>query len=157
MHAGYDRAHPTDAILDQLHNKTACRVLKAMLDKRGHADAYGPDDALSKSRMLAIAKEHLGMADLRAIDAQIAAAQKKADSMTAWRIEGTLREFARFDPVNLWFDYPVHKPDTGLLEDLQPDSDYKSLGTGAHPSAGAIRTKSARTKRPSWTLPLKPA
>lgn len=48
-----------------------------MLDKRGHADAYGPDDALSKSRMLAIAKEHLGMADLRAIDAQIAAAQKK--------------------------------------------------------------------------------
>ena len=27
--------------------------------------------------------------------------------MTAWRIEGTLREFARFDPVNLWFDYPV--------------------------------------------------
>ena len=69
---------PTDAILEQLHNKAACRVLKAMLDKRGHADAYGPDDALSKSRMLAIAKEHLGMADLRAIDARIAAAQKKS-------------------------------------------------------------------------------
>lgn len=48
---------------------------------------------------------------------------------TAWRIEGTLREFARFDPVNLWFDYPVHKLDTGLLEDLQPDSDFKTLGS----------------------------
>ena len=120
---------PTDAIREQLHNKAACRVIKAMLDRRGHGDAYGPDDVLSRSRMLTIAKEHLGMADLRAIDAEVAAAQKQADGMTAWRIEGTLREFARFDPVNLWFDYPVHKPDTGLLEDLQPDSDFKTLGS----------------------------
>lgn len=120
---------PTDPIREQLRNKAACRVMKAMLDKRGHADAYGPDDALSKSRMLAVAKECLGLADLRAIDAEVAAAQKQADGMTAWRIEGTLREFARFDPVNLWFDYPVHKPDSGLLEDLQPDSDFKTLGS----------------------------
>lgn len=120
---------PTDPIREQLRNKAACRVMKAMLDKRGHGDAYGPDDVLSRSRMLAIAKEHLGMADLRAIDAEVAAAQKQADSMTAWRIEGTLREFARFDPVNLWFDYPVHKPDSGLLEDLQPDSDFRTLGS----------------------------
>lgn len=118
----------TDAIREQLHNKAACRVIKAMLDKRGHADAYGPDDALSKSRMLTIAKEKLGLADLRANDAEVAAAQKKADSMTAWRIEGTLREFASFAPVNLWFDYPVHKLDSGLLEDLQPDSDFRTLG-----------------------------
>ena len=118
----------TDAIREQLHNKAACRVIKAMLDKRGHADAYGPDDALSKSRMLTIAKEKLGLADLRAIDAEVAAAQKKADGMTAWRIEGTLREFASFAPVNLWFDYPVHKLDSGLLEDLQPDSDFRTLG-----------------------------
>ena len=118
----------TDAIREQLHNKAACRVIKAMLDKRGHADAYGPDDALSKSRMLTIAKEKLGLADLRAIDAEVAAARKKADSMTAWRIEGTLREFASFAPVNLWFDYPVHKLDSGLLEDLQPDSDFRTLG-----------------------------
>ena len=54
--------------------------------------------------------------------------RKKADGMTAWRIEGTLREFARFDPVNLWFDYPVHKLDTGLLEDLQPDSEFQNAG-----------------------------
>ena len=120
---------PTDAIREQLHNKAACRVIKAMLDKRGHADAYGPDDALSRHRMLTIAKEKLGLADLRAIDADVTAAEKMADGMTAWRIEGTPREFARFDPVNLWFDYPVHKPDSGLLEDLQPDSDFRTLGS----------------------------
>ena len=120
---------PTDAIREQLHNKAACRVIKAMLDKRGHADSYGLDDTLSRHRMLTIAKEKLGLADLRAIDAEVAAAEKKADGMTAWRIEGTLREFARFDPVNLWFDYPVHKQDSGLLEDLQPDNDFKTLGS----------------------------
>ena len=47
---------PTDAIREQLHNKAACAAAKALLDARGHADAYGPDDALSRSRMLAIAK-----------------------------------------------------------------------------------------------------
>ena len=137
---------PTDAIREQLHNKAACRVIKALLDKRGHADAYGPDDALSRSRMLAIAKENLGLADLRAIDAEVAAATRKTDGMTAWRIEGTLREFARFEPVNLWFDYPVHKPDSGLLEDLQPDSDFKTLGTKGAAKRWGSRDKLEKNK-----------
>ena len=138
---------PTDAIREQLRSKAACRVIKAMLDKRGHGDAYGPDDVLSRSRMLTIAKEHLGMADLRAIDAEVSAAQKQADSMTAWRIEGTLREFARFDPVNLWFDYPVHKPDSGLLEDLQPDSDFKTLGSRGAAKRWGDKTKVTKDKK----------
>lgn len=137
---------PTDAIRQQLHNKAACRVIKAMLDKRGHADAYGPDDVLSRTRMLAIAKENLGLADLRAIDAEVAAAEKKADGMTAWRIEGTLREFARFDPVNLWFDYPVHKPDSGLLEDLQPDGDVKGFAARGAEKRWGSRDKLAKNK-----------
>lgn len=33
---------PTDAIREQLHNKAACAAAKALLDTRGHADAY-PD------------------------------------------------------------------------------------------------------------------
>ena len=138
---------PTDAIREQLHNKAACRVIKAMLDKRGHADAYGPDDALSRHRMLTIAKEKLGLADLRAIDADVTAAEKKADGMTAWRIEGTLREFARFDPVNLWFDYPVHKPDSGLLEDLQPDSDFKTLGSRGASKRWGDKSKVTKDKK----------
>lgn len=137
----------TDAIREQLHNKAACRVIKAMLDKRGHADAYGPDDALSKSRMLTIAKEKLGLADLRVIDAEVAAAQKKADSMTAWRIEGTLREFASFAPVNLWFDYPVHKLDSGLLEDLQPDSDFRTLGAKGASRRWGDKAKQSKDKK----------
>ena len=39
---------------------------------------------------------------------------------SAWRVEGTLREFAKFAPVNMWFSYPVHEVDTtGVLADIQ--------------------------------------
>ena len=66
--------------------------------------------------------------------------------MTAWRIEGTLREFARFDPVNLWFDYPVHKPDSGLLEDLQPDGDVKGFAARGAEKRWGSREKLAKNK-----------
>jgi RecA-family ATPase len=33
------------------------------------------------------------------------------EGATAWRIEGTLREFPKFPPVNLWFKYPIHDLD----------------------------------------------
>ena len=121
----------TEAIRTQLENKAACRACCALLDKRGCRDAYGPDDALSKAQMLEICREHLTGADLRMLDVEIDKAKKKALSQTAWRIEGTLREFARFDPVNLWFDYPVHWLDSGMLEDLQPESDAKAKATHA--------------------------
>lgn len=119
---------PTDAIREQLRNRAACAACTAALDRRGLEDAYTREDALSRARMLEICKENLSLSDRRALDTAIEQASQKATARTAWRIEGTLREFARFDPVNLWFDYPVHKLDDGLLEDLQPESDYKTLG-----------------------------
>ena len=97
--------------------------------------------------MLAIAKERLPLPDLHRLDADTAAAIKRADAMTAWRIEGTLREFARFDPVNLWFDYPVHKLDSGLLEDLQPESDYKQLGSRGAAKRWGDKDTAAKSKR----------
>lgn len=119
---------PPDAIRKQLENRAACAACKAALDRRGLEDTYSQDDALSRTRMLDICKEQLSLADRRQLDADIEAATRRALAQTAWRIEGTLREFARFDPVNLWFDYPIHKLDTGLLEDLQPESDFRALG-----------------------------
>jgi RecA-family ATPase len=47
---------------------------------------------------------------------------KKIKTDTAWRIEGTLREFETFDPVDVWFSYPTHKIDrTGILESTMPE------------------------------------
>ncbi len=118
----------TEAIRAQLEKRAACEACLALLEKRGHADAPGPDDRFSKARLMDICREHLGLADLRALDADIAKRAKDVAGRTAWRIEGTLREFERFAPVNLWFCYPVHRPDNGLLEDLQPETDYRALG-----------------------------
>nr|DAU98635.1 MAG TPA: Regulatory protein repA [Caudoviricetes sp.] len=57
------------------------------------------------------------------IYAEFEAADKAAWATTAWRIEGTLREFAGFRPLNVWFDYPIHRADEkGDLKDLSPDS-----------------------------------
>jgi len=39
-------------------------------------------------------------------------AKGRAERASAWRIEGTLREFPTFDPLDVWFDYPLHAVDT---------------------------------------------
>ncbi len=40
---------------------------------------------------------------------------------TAWRLEGTLREFSGFPPKDLWFDFPLHYLDeTGRLAEISP-------------------------------------
>jgi hypothetical protein len=39
-------------------------------------------------------------------------------------VDGTLREFPKFNPVNFWFDYPVHKIDRdGALQDMKPEGE----------------------------------
>lgn len=136
-----DKIRPTD----YSHNGRYCCTFVCTSNKKGiaakaalFARFFNPDGSR---------KEKLGLADLRAIDAEVAAAQKKADSMTAWRIEGTLREFASFAPVNLWFDYPVHKPDSGLLEDLQPDSDFRTLGAKGASRRWGDKSKQAKDKK----------
>ena len=51
-----------------------------------------------------------------------AEALDKASRQTAWRIEATLREFPPFEPIDCWFDYPVHRLDkTGELKSIQVD------------------------------------
>ena len=56
--------------------------------------------------------------------AEVRTAWNSIEQRTAWRVEGTLREFPKFAPVNLWFDYPVHRiDDTGVLEDIKPEDD----------------------------------
>ncbi len=143
---------PTDAIREQLATRAACSVCVALLDSRGLREAYGPDDACSRARMRAICAEHFGAADLRALDEAINTACAKAAKRTAWRIEGTLREFERFEPVNLWFDYPVHRLETALLEDLSPDSDARALGAAGAKKRWQKQTPAERAKQKQLDL-----
>lgn len=50
---------------------------------------------------------------------------------TAWRIEGTLREFEPFKPLDVWFEYPIHHiDDTGQLAALTPRSEKPAYKKG---------------------------
>lgn len=87
-------------------------------------DDVSQDDMLSYVQMLAYCKKKLSAGQYSTLNALIDAAVKKVKALTAWRIEGTLREFPKFAPVNLWFDYPVHRPDkSGVLKDIRPDAE----------------------------------
>lgn len=41
-------------------------------------------------------------------------------NLSAWRVEGTLREFAPFKPINIFFNFPVHEVDyDGILDNAE--------------------------------------
>ena len=51
----------------------------------------------------------------------------RIENTTAWRVDGTLREFAKFKPRDVWFNYPIHTVDgTGILSDIQFDDNSPS-------------------------------
>lgn len=66
---------------------------------------------------------------------------------TAWRIDGTLREFPKFAPVNLWFDYPVHIADeSGALKDIQPEDERPPWQKGAAKNKKSAKDRKAERK-----------
>ena len=116
---------PTEALMKQEENKAVCGTCKAYLDAHYKwQDDLSQDDLLSSTQMLGYCEAHLDKWQKIALDKQITAAKAEVQARTAWRIEGTLREFPKFDPVNMWFDYPVHRIDqVGSLKDLQLEDD----------------------------------
>lgn len=115
----------TEALIKQEENKAICMACSRYLDAHfSWQDDVSQDDLLSSAQMLAYCKEKLDKWQMKALERHIDDAKARVKTMTAWRIEGTLREFPKFDPVNLWFDYPVHKlDDVGSLKDIQPDTE----------------------------------
>ena len=112
----------SDDLRQFLQDKAVCAACCQLLEEAGKLEEVGLDDRQSAFQMQAAAQKLLG-ADGR-LDAALEAAKARAAAQSAWRIEGTLREFARFAPVDLWFDYPAHRlDDSGVLADIQPEKD----------------------------------
>ena len=120
---------PTEALMKQEENKAICGACKAYLDAHFKwQDDLSQDDLLSSVQMLDYCREHLDKWQMKALERQIEETKKTVKAKTAWRIEGTLREFPKFEPVNLWFDYPVHRIDqVGSLKDLQLETSNKPM------------------------------
>jgi RecA-family ATPase len=140
-------ARDPDALLDMIelpvsealkkaeHDRAACDICRRALAASRMAlepdDILSQDDACSAVRTLAACEWHLAGDEYRALLDALEAERARLDKRTAWRIEGTLREFAPFAPVNTWFDYPVHTPDrAGVLGDVKPEAEMKSWERG---------------------------
>lgn len=131
-------ARDPDAILDlielpvtedrylALENEAVCQVFsEAIKQYNSSYTDIGPDDRFSQKQM----RHHLMSAVhsqdiLQKIEQQRQSAIESVRQATAWRIEGTLREFPKLAPVNAWFNYPIHILDDSL-KDIQLEEDPK--------------------------------
>lgn len=113
----------TDELMKQEENKAVCAACRQYLDAHFKwEDDLSQDDLCSSSRMRNYCENKLDKWQWAALQRNIEAAKNRVKTVTAWRIEGTLREFPKFQPANLWFNYPVHTVDqSGVLGDIQPE------------------------------------
>lgn len=117
----------SEAVIKQEKNKAVCAVCYDALQECGKEDNVSQDDVCSQAQMREACKMHLTGVDFKRIEKDISIAEKRIEDRTAWRIEGTLREYPKFKPLNLWFDYPIHNHDTaGVLKDCSVDGDLNS-------------------------------
>jgi RecA-family ATPase len=111
-----------DDILKQEKNKAVCKVCEGWLYKYDKLYHASQDDLCSETQMLALCREYLENDAYECVIEDVGKARKAVESRSAWRIDGTLREFPKFAPVNLWFKYPVHNIDNiGVLKDIAVD------------------------------------
>lgn len=100
------------------------RALRSSIMAINPDNVLSQDDACSAVRTLAACERLLNGYEYGLLVHAIEAARARLKKRTAWRIEGTLREFERFEPVNVWFDYPVHVGDeAGVLQDVKPEAE----------------------------------
>lgn len=120
----------TPEIINQEVNKALCAACEGFLRQyvtdRKWQEELSQDDLLTASKVMEYCKNAIGESVYKAkiFEEQMAAATAEARSVTAWRIDGILREFPKFPPVNCWFRYPIHTADeSGVLSDLESETE----------------------------------
>ena len=130
----------SDDLRTQMENNAVCRVCGAALEAAGKSDEVSQDDLCSQRAAMDACKRLLSGVDYNHLLDRIADTRKEVQARTAWRIEGTLREFPKFPPVNLWFEFPVHRPDgNGALQDINPDEAAPAWQRGAKARKGKAK------------------
>lgn len=120
-----------DDLRKQEINNAVGRACMAALQAAGKLEEVSQDDLCSEKAALSAAEAALGPQEYRDTLKAVEAAKRDAEARTAWRIDGTLREFPKFPPVNLWFDFPVHRNDeSGVLADIDPEGEQRPFQKG---------------------------
>ena len=134
----------TNALRKQIEDRAAAQARAKVLQARaiGWENEVSQDDLLSPAQMRAACARLLSSEMQREADAAEREARQTAQGHTAWRIETTLREFPRFAPINLWFDYPIHKADdSGALTDLNAEAEPERVRSAAAKKSPADRRR----------------
>jgi len=116
----------TENLSKQLENNAVCKVCESWLSKHLHnwEEQVSQDARCSEKEILAACDKLLGADLYRAMLNEVYSTREAVQQRSAWRIDGTLREFPKFKPVDLWFDYPTHHLDhAGLLKDQVSEGD----------------------------------
>ena len=134
-------ARDPDALLDlielevseelqkQKENEAICQLATRWLERHYPSwdDHVSQDDCCSAVQMQNTCMRLLSQGAYQDFNEAVKQAEKRARQLTAWRIEGTLREFPKFPPINLWFDYPAHHADySGVLADVDPEGEQQT-------------------------------
>lgn len=145
----------TESLAKQEENKAICHACKMYLDAHFEwKDDLSQDDLCSSTQMLKYCQEHLQKWQMAVLERHIQEAVERTKAKTAWRIEGTLREFRSFDPINLWFKYPVHHlDDVGSLKDIKPDTD-KPVWQRAQEARKKQGEKARKTKKEKYLMAI---
>ena len=115
-----------DNLIKQEENKAVCKLCKNYSIKHipNYEDEISQDDLLNERVMQEICKRLLSKEINIELQEEIIVMRKSVQQRSAWRIDGTLREFPKFAPINLWFDYPIHNlDDSGSLKDVDPEGE----------------------------------
>lgn len=132
-----------DNIIKQEKNKAVSRTCRNYLEKHieDWDEEVSQDDLCSEKAMVDISRDLLSKTQFKELEKEIGITNKNVDNRSAWRIDGTLREFPKFPAINLWFDYPVHHLDTvGTLKDIDTDDGFNSK-SGYKKNLGRKKTK----------------
>lgn len=117
----------TDELIQQQEGAAATKIYCEAIQNANYDyfdEHVGLDDQQSVAQMNVHAKRILNPETLTQVEREINRAVESVRIRSAWRVEGTLREYPKFSPVNMWFQYPVHKvDDIGVLKDIQPEGD----------------------------------
>ncbi|GAB6634956.1 AAA family ATPase [Streptococcus uberis] len=116
----------TEEIVKQRSEKAAAKIYQTaiqVMNQDYYKQEITLDDLESRYQM----QQHFDKAIPNIIDRQPYLIQVKKvtraiEISSGWRIEGTLREFPKVKPTNVWFSYPVHHvDDSGVLADISLD------------------------------------
>lgn len=149
-------ARDPDALIDMIQLEVPETVYQTELDKEiirlciRYLDKYAmywrddvsQDDMCIARIMREVCSRRLSAPVYAQLVQDITAAEKAVHGRTAWRVEGTLREFLKFSPVNMWFDYPRHRiDDSGILGDLASDGEQPPWRKAANKNKNRLESE----------------